>query len=70
MNVTVPDEYKDRYPELILKHQDVIIRNKHDLGRGKTMLHDICLKSNELIYVKQFKIPEAYQEEVINQVKK
>jgi hypothetical protein len=51
MNVTVPDEYKNRYAELILKHHDVVSQNKHDLGRCETMLHDICLKSNEPIYV-------------------
>jgi hypothetical protein len=69
MNVTVPDEHKDRYAELILKHHDVICRNKHDLGSCKTMLHHICLKNNEPIYMKHLKIPEAHQEEVANQVK-
>ena len=69
MNIDVPEEYKERYAELILKHHDVISQHKHDLGRCKTMLHDISLKSNEPIYVKQFKIPDAHQEEVANHVK-
>ena len=51
MNLDVPEEYRERYAELLLKHHDVISQHKHDLGRCKTMLHDICLKSNEPIYV-------------------
>jgi hypothetical protein len=69
INVTVPDEYNDRYAELILKHHYVISRDKLNLGRCKTILHDICQKSKEPIYVKQFKSPRAHQEEVANQVK-
>ena len=33
------------------------------------MLHDISLKSNEPIYIKQFKIPDAHQDKVANHVK-
>ena len=69
MNLDVPDEYRERYADLILKHHDVVSQHKHDLGKCKTMLHDIALKSNEPIYVKQFKIPDAHQEEVANHVK-
>jgi hypothetical protein len=69
MNETVPEEYKDRYAELYLKHNDVISQNKHGIGRCTMMLHDICLKSNEPIYIKQFKISEAHQQEVANHVK-
>jgi hypothetical protein len=69
INVKDPDECKDRSAELILKNHDVISQNKHYLGRFKTILHNICLKSNEPIYSKQFKIHEAHQQEVANHVK-
>jgi hypothetical protein len=63
-SVTVPDDCNNRYAELFLKHHDGVSQCKHDLSRCKMMLHDICLKSNEPIYVKQFMIPNADQQEV------
>ena len=67
MNVDVPDQFKERYADLILEHLDVISQHKHDIGRCKTMLHDIS--RNEPIYIKQFMIPNAHQDEGANHVK-
>ena len=60
----IPDHYKERYRQTVLKHHEAISRHKLDLGRTSTLLHDIELKSREPVYVKQFKIPEAHQQEV------
>ena len=35
-----------------------------DLGRTETLLHDIELRNQEPVYVKQFKIPYAHRQEV------
>jgi hypothetical protein len=35
-----------------------------DLGRTETLLHDIELRDQEPVYVKQFKIPEAHRDDV------
>ena len=35
-----------------------------DLGRTETLLQDIELRDQEPVYVKQFKIPDAHQQEV------
>ena len=51
---------------LPLKHHMADSQNKMDLGRTKTLLHDIKLRDLEPVYVKhkQFKIPDAHQQEV------
>jgi hypothetical protein len=47
--------------DLLLKHHEVISDNKYDLGKCSTATHDIELKSETPIYVKQFKIQEDQQ---------
>ncbi len=37
---------------------------KFDLGQTDTLMHEIALKTEEPIYVKQFKIPDAHRQEV------
>ena len=64
MNVDVPAPFKERFVKLLLKHHDVFSRDKYDLGRAKTLMHEIALKSEEPVYIKQFKIPDAHREEV------
>ena len=69
MNIDVREEFKERYADLILKHHYMISQHKHKLDRCKTMFYDIILRSNEPIYIKQFKIQDAHQKEVANHVK-
>jgi hypothetical protein len=59
--LNVPEEFKQKYLYLLLKHHRVISDNKFDLGKCSTAMHDIELKSETLIYVKQFKIQEDQQ---------
>ena len=61
---TVPEKYRGRYLQLLLEYHEAISQNKFDLGRSETLMHDIALKSEEPVYVKQFKIPDAHREEV------
>jgi hypothetical protein len=60
-NLNVPDELKQRYIDILLKHQAAISISKMDLGRAKNFTHKIHLKDNNSVYRKQFKIPEAHQ---------
>ena len=62
----VPAEYKQRYLQVLLKFHEAISEDRFDLGWCRTNLHDITLKTDELIFVKQFKIPDAHMEEVEN----
>ena len=62
--LNVPEEYRQRYLDILLKNHEVISAHKYDLGRTETLLHEISLKTEEPVYVKQFKIPDAHREEV------
>jgi len=58
------ENIKKKYLDLVLKHHEAVSRDRFDLGRTKTLMHEISLKTDEPVYVKQFKIPDAHQEEV------
>jgi hypothetical protein len=42
-----------------LKHHEVVSSSKYDLGKCTTSMNDIELKSEDVINIKQFRIPEA-----------
>jgi len=60
-HLNVPNECKQKYIDILYKHQKAISVNKYDLGLATNFKHKICLKDNNLVYQKQFKIPEAHQ---------
>jgi hypothetical protein len=59
-NLQVPEEFKERYLDILCKHQEAISINKYDLGLAKNYKHRIHLKNENPVYRKQFKIPEAH----------
>ncbi len=60
----MPEQYQQRYIQLLLQNHEAVSQNKFDLGRTDTLMHEIALKTEEPIYVKQFKIPDAHRKEV------
>ncbi len=60
-HLNVPHEYKQRYIDILYKHQQAISDYKYDLGLAKNFKHKIHLKDNAPVYKKKFKIPEAHQ---------
>jgi hypothetical protein len=54
-------QYKQKYLDILFKHQEAISINKFDLGRAKNFTQKIYLKDDNPVYRKQFKIPEAHQ---------
>jgi hypothetical protein len=60
-HLNVPNEFKQKYIDILYKHQAAISVNKMDLGQAKTFTHKIHLKDNNPVYRKQFKISEAGQ---------
>jgi hypothetical protein len=62
--LNVPDEFKEEYLNVLFKNLEAISEHKNDLGQTETLMHDISLKSQEPVYVKQFKIPDAHREQV------
>ncbi len=59
-HLQVPDEFTERYIDILHKHQDALSIIKYDLGLVKNFTHKIHLKTQDPVYRKQFKIPEAH----------
>jgi tetrahydrodipicolinate N-succinyltransferase len=60
----VPEKYQQHYLKLLLHNHEAVCQDKFNLGRTDTLLHKIALKTDETIYIKQFRIPDAHQKEV------
>jgi hypothetical protein len=68
-NLEVPENHKDKYRALLQKHRDIFSVSKSDLGYCDTVLYKLFMKTEEPVYVKQFKIPEAHQSYLQDQVR-
>ncbi len=68
-NVEVLNEYKEKYHALLAKHRKIFSISKSNLGYCDTVLHKLFMKTEEPVYVKQFKIPEAHQNYLQDQVR-
>jgi hypothetical protein len=55
---------KQKYIALLLEHHEAISNSLFDTGQSQTMAHDIQLKKQDPIYMKQFRILEAQREAV------
>ncbi len=60
-HLNVPLEFKQKYIDILYKHQQAISVNKYNLGLATNFKDKIHLKDNNPVYRKQFKIPEAQQ---------
>ncbi len=60
----IPEQFQQKYLNLLLKHHEAISQDKFDLGCTDTLMHEIALKTTEPIYVKQLKIPNVHRQEV------
>jgi hypothetical protein len=65
-HLNVPIEFKQKYIDILYKHQQAISVNKYDLGLATNFKYKIHLKDNNPVYRKQFKIPEAHQKFINN----
>ncbi len=61
-HLQVPEEFHECYLDILCKHQDTLSIDKYDLGLAKDFKHKIHLKTQDPVYRKQFKIPEAHHQ--------
>jgi hypothetical protein len=61
-HLQVLEEFHERYLDILCKHQDALSIDKYDLGLAKNFKHKIHLKTQDPVYRKQFKIPEAHHQ--------
>jgi hypothetical protein len=59
-HLQVPEEFHERYLDILCIHQDALSTDKYDLGLAKDFKHKIHLKTQDPVYRKQLKIPEAH----------
>jgi hypothetical protein len=64
VKMQVPEQLHQQYLDVLLCHHEAISKDKFDLGRTDTLMHIIALKTQEPIYIKQFKINDAHHKEV------
>ncbi len=60
-HLNVPNEYKQKYIDILYKHLKAIFAKKYDLGLATNLKHKIHIVDNNPVYQKQFKISEADQ---------
>ena len=53
-------EQKNKYRDLTLMHHAVVSRDRYYLGRTTTLQPELHLKDQNMVYVKQFQLPDAY----------
>ncbi len=70
IHLNVPEQFREQYLKVIFKNHQAVSRDKFDLGGRDTLMHEIALKTEEPIYVKQFKIADAHRQEVKRHVLK
>jgi hypothetical protein len=57
----VPNENKEKYIDILYRHQDALSVDKYNLGLATEYTHKICPKLQDPVYTKQFKILEVQQ---------
>jgi hypothetical protein len=67
--MSVPSNEKQAYIQLLSDNIDVFSQHENDLGCANHYKHKIELNNTNPIYVKQFRIAEAYREGLFDQVK-
>ena len=48
---------KTKYKQLIHKYEDIVSRDKHDLGLSSTIVHNVELSDNTPVYTQQYRLP-------------
>ena len=66
---SVPAEFQTRYMNLCAKYHEIFSTTKREMGASHTVFHDIKLRDEEPVYIKQFRIPEAHRTAVEDHVK-
>jgi hypothetical protein len=61
-HLQVQEEFHERYLDILCKHPDMLSLDKYNLGLAKDFKHKIHLKTQDPVYRKQFKIPEAHHQ--------
>ena len=67
-NIKVPSQERKAYEELIAQHHNIFSTDKNDLGCANHFEHKIQTKNQDPTYRKQFPIPEAHRDILVDQI--
>ena len=59
LTLTVPQELKQQYIDLILRNHDIFSVDKNDLGRANNFTHRIDLKNKAPVYIPQYRLADT-----------
>ena len=62
MHIKAPGRWRQQYIDLLLRYHDTLSKSKFDLGWSDVVRHKIRMKSEEPIFVRQFRVPMHHQE--------
>ena len=68
LTLTVPEQYKQQYIDLILANHDVFSKTKNDLGRANNFTHKIDLKDKSPVYIPQYRLADTHKDKLEQQV--
>ena len=68
LKLQVPPAELSAYRQLFLENFDVFSKHKLDLGTANNFKHDIKLTVDNPVYIKQFRIPDAHRDALMEQV--
>ena len=69
-NLQCPEDphLREQYERLILDNHDVFAKDKYDIGFSDAVSHKIHMKNNKPIFIKQFRIPDAHQDVILDHI--
>ena len=67
--INCEEKWRPAYLALLYKCHQALAANEYDIGKSDAVTHKINLKTNEPVHFKQFRIPFAHQDFLMQQVK-
>ena len=61
LTLTVPQNEKQAYIDLILRNHDIFSKSKNDLGRANNFTHRIDLKNKAPVYIPQYRLADTHK---------
>ena len=61
VTLTVPEQFKQQYLNLLLQNHDIFSVDKNDLGRANNFTHKIDLKNKAPVYIPQYRLADTHR---------
>ncbi len=65
VKISIPGTHKDKYLDLLFEDRSLISKDTSDLGMANNIFHSIVLKDDGPAYIKQYQIPKAHNQFIV-----